>query len=114
MLKLSQKSPYTFLNSGSSRLLQIFTCFVCEAFVSSFGSITGMGGGWLQAVVRFSSGMLCALRRILGLRQYTVQSITGAPRGAFHQSVYDKYMAQCLRVLARPLTAVHNDFCLRH
>ena len=41
-------------------------------------------------------------------------SFSGAPRGAFKQPVYNKYKVRWLKVLARPLQAVHNGFCLRH
>ena len=37
-------------------------------------------------------------------------SFSGAPRGAFQQPVYNKCKVPWLRVLARPLQAVHNGF----
>ena len=37
-------------------------------------------------------------------------SFSGAPRGAFQQPVYNKCKFRWLRVLARPLQAVHNVF----
>ena len=37
-------------------------------------------------------------------------SFSGAPRGAFQQPVYNKCKVLWLRVLARPLQAVHNGF----
>ena len=37
-------------------------------------------------------------------------SFSGAPRGAFQQPVYNKCNVPWLRVLARPLQAVHNVF----
>ena len=37
-------------------------------------------------------------------------SFSGAPRGAFQQPVYNKCKVRWLRVLARPLQAVHNVF----
>ena len=40
--------------------------------------------------------------------------ISGAPRGAFQQPVNNKHKVRWLRILARPLAAVHNDFCLRN
>ena len=44
-----------------------------------------------------------------------IHHFSGAPRGAFQQPVYNKYKVRWLRVLARPLQAVHNGyFCLRH
>ena len=43
-----------------------------------------------------------------------IHHFSGAPRGAFQQPVYSKYKVRWLRVLARPLQAVHNVFCLRH
>ena len=56
---------------------------------------------------------------ILGRNEYNqvaaaVHHFSGAPRGAFQQPVYNKCKVRWLRVLARPLQAVHNVFCLRH
>ena len=39
-----------------------------------------------------------------------ITSFSGAPRGAFQQPVYNKCKVPWLRVLARPLQAVHNGF----
>ena len=41
---------------------------------------------------------------------YIIHHFSGAPRGAFQQPVYNKYKVRWLRVLARPLQAVHNVF----
>ena len=46
---------------------------------------------------------------------YIHTSFSDAPRRAFQQPVYNKCKVRWLRVLARPLQAVHNVFfCLRH
>ena len=39
-----------------------------------------------------------------------IDHFSGAPRGAFQQPVYNKCKVRWLRVLARPLQAVHNVF----
>ena len=39
-----------------------------------------------------------------------VHHFSGAPRGAFQQPDYNKCKVRWLRVLARPLQAVHNVF----
>ena len=39
-----------------------------------------------------------------------IHHFSGAPRRAFQQPVYNKYKVRWLRVLARPLQAVHNVF----
>ena len=39
-----------------------------------------------------------------------IHNFSGAPRGAFQQPVYNKCKVRGLRVLARPLQAVHNVF----
>ena len=41
---------------------------------------------------------------------YIIHHFSGAPRGAFQQPVYNKCKVRWLRVLARPLQAVHNVF----
>ena len=41
---------------------------------------------------------------------YIIHHFSGAPRGAFQQPVYNKYKVRWLRVLARPLQAVHIVF----
>ena len=43
-----------------------------------------------------------------------LQCISDAPRGVFQQPVNEKYLVHWLSVLTRPLSAVHNDFCLKH
>ena len=49
---------------------------------------------------------------VLQKAQYdaAVHHFSGAPRGAFQQPVYNKCKVRWLRVLARPLQAVHNVF----
>ena len=43
-------------------------------------------------------------------RRTSLHHFSGAPRGAFQQPVYNKCKVRWLRVLARPLQAVHNVF----
>ena len=50
------------------------------------------------------------LLEICMLVSYIIHHFSGAPRGAFQQPVYNKYKVRWLRVLARPLQAVHNVF----
>ena len=75
-------------------------------------------------VLSFFLGRVCtSLHRILAffLKTPSVSSpclictcimhhFSGAPRGAFQQPVYNKCKVPWLRVLARPLQAVHNGF----
>ena len=52
---------------------------------------------------------ICIFRRVdKSLVHHT--SFSGAPRRAFQQPVYNKCKVSWLRVLARPLQAVHNGF----
>ena len=44
------------------------------------------------------------------IHTYIHTSFSGAPRGAFQQPVYNKCKVPWLKVLARPLQAVHNGF----
>ena len=46
----------------------------------------------------------------LYIHTYIIHHFSGAPRGAFQQPVYNKCKVRWLRVLARPLQAVHNVF----
>ena len=51
--------------------------------------------------------------RVLSIHTYIHHSIhhfSGAPHGAFQQPVFNKCKVPWLRVLARPLQAVHNVF----
>ena len=41
---------------------------------------------------------------------YIIHHFSGAPRGAFQQPIYNKCKVRWLRVVARPLQAVHNVF----
>ena len=44
-----------------------------------------------------------------GVHTY-IQTFPGAPPGAFQQPVYNKFKVRWLRILARPLKAVHSGY----
>ena len=67
---------------------------------------------FLMLLNRFPKLRICPINVLYVLvqlmLQLQLQSISGAPRGAFQQPVDNLW----LKVLARPLSAVHSNFCL--
>ena len=63
-----------------------------------------------QKVFPFQIFMFAGTVASFLLDSYIIHHFSGAPCGAFQQPVYNKCKVRWLRVLARPLQAVHNVF----
>ena len=66
-------------------------------------------GRSLEVFILIQHVTLLFIRMAISLT-YIHHHFSGAPRGAFQQPVYNKCKVRWLRVLARPLKAVHNVF----